>query len=552
MLGIALLVFDLLRVACLENPSAKPLLMYDYQSEKFVLSDIALSELQAVQGPVKIISAIGDARVGKSTNLNLIRYFLDGSRTGMVQNVFKTSENMEPCTSGVWMSVLRDASGVGNTILIDTEGTNVGDNEVTDLLSIFTVLMSSGVALFTRERISNHNIQFLYRVSRLSEQIWEQYVQSVNSHPGLMVVVRDALSPSPGRTLQGEIQDMILNNKTKMGETIGRLFPRDRIRVRDIPFVTDSKRFTDLDNQYANVASTLAADFKLFPYKKTVSGGVADGKMIADFAMKLQAAINRNSWRGFSNTYIALETNLCDRKFKEIVEPLLEKDVEEIKLSIHRAMEQFVENCALKEEINFSRDRVANVIALKEEIREKQRRLVQEKQKQQMEDKREREIVEKRRRELLEREERLEEERRARKMAEERKRILEEQLERTEEAHRTAARRSRERERRDMVRAVVGGVALFAAFSDSRLKENITALQHSEFEEIGLQGYSWVWSRKAAEELGKRGKDYGVIAQEVENLYPWAVVTGDDGYKRVNYAALKQLVLLKKKELGLL
>ena len=552
MLGVALLIFGLLRlVVCSESPPAKELLTYDYRSEKFVLSDDALRELQAVQGAVRIISVIGDARVGKSTNLNLIRHFLDGNRTGVVQNVFKTSENVKPCTSGVWMTILRDATSAPNTILIDTEGTNMGDNEVTDLFSIFAVLMSSGVALFTRERISNHNIEFLYRVSRISEQIYEDDVQSSISYPRLMVVIRDALSPSPGKTLQNEIQDMILNDKSRLGQSIERIFPRDRILVREIPFVQDSKRLTDLKNEYANIASSLAADFKRFACKKTTSGGIVDGKLIADLALKLQTAINRNSWKAFSNPYVALETNLCDRKFKEIVEPLLEKDVEEIKRSIDGAMGQFVENCAIEEEVNLSRDRVAHVIALKDEIREKQKRVEQEKQRQRMEERIEREREEERRLTVREREMRLEEERRAREMAEERRRILEEQVRRAEEARMKAAKRSREREKRDIVRAVLGGAALFAVFSDSRLKENITAVPHSKFEEIGLQGYSWMWSMKATEELGSTGKDRGVIAQEVEKLYPWAVVTGNDGYKRVNYAALEQLVLLKRKGLGL-
>ena len=552
-LGVVVLVFDLLKVACLDSPPAIPLLSYDYQSEKFVLGDDALFELQSIQGPLRIISVIGDARVGKSTNLNLIRHFLDGKKSGMLQNVFKTSESMEPCTSGAWMSVLRDANGAGNTILIDTEGTKVGDNEVTDLLSIFAVLMSSGVALFAREGISNHNIQFLYRVSRLSEQIWEHdNVDSANSYPGLMVVIRDALSPSPGKTLRMEIQDMILNSDSKYGQTITRLFTRDRVTVRDIPFVKDSKRLTDLDDDYANIVSSLAKDFNMFPWKKTVRGGVMDGKMISDLAKKLQEAINRNSWRGFSNTYIALETNLCDRRFKEIVEPLLETDVDEIRRSIDGAMDQFAENCAVTEEIQFTRERVASVIALKDEIKKKQKRLEQERQRRQFEEDRERERVEQRRKEIIQRENRLQQERWAREEAEKQRRILEEQVRRAQEQQRkyeaeAAARRSRERERRDIVRTVLGGAVLFGIFSDSRLKENITAVSCSKFEEIGLQGYSWVWSRKATEELGMRGKDSGVIAQEVERLYPWVVVTGDDGYKRVYYEVLEELIILKKK-----
>ena len=551
-LGVVVLVFDLLKVACLDIPPAKPLLTYDYKSEKFVLGDDALRELQSIQGPLRIISVIGDARVGKSTNLNLIRYFLDGKESGMVQKVFKTSESMVPCTSGAWMSVVRDANDAGNTILIDTEGTNMGDNEVTDLLSIFAVLMSSGVALFAREAISNHNIQFLYRVSRLSEQIWENDdMYTANSYPGLMVVIRDALSPSPGKTLQMEIQDMILNSKSKYGQTINRLFTRDRVIVRDIPFVKDSKRLTDLEHEYANIASSLANDFKRFPCKRTVRGGVLDGKMISDLATRLQEAINRNSWKGFSNAYIALETNLCDRRFKEIVEPLLDKDVDEIKLSIDRTMGQFAENCAVTEEIQFTRERVASVIALKDEIKKKQKRLDEERERRRIEEESERELEKKRRREIMEREERLEEERRAREKAEEQRRVLEERVKRAEEQRKVfeaeaAARRTRERERRDIVRTVLGGAVLFGVFSDSRLKENITAVPRSKFEEIGLQGYSWVWSRKATEELGMRGQSSGVIAQEVEKLYPWIVVTGDDGYKRVYYEVLEELIISKK------
>ena len=97
---------------------------------------------------------------------------------------------------------MRDTNGAGSTILIDTEGTNLGNNENTDLLSIFTVLLSSGLALFAREAVQNHNVQFLYRVSRLSEQIWTQNDANTKSFPELMIILRGALSASSGKTLQ--------------------------------------------------------------------------------------------------------------------------------------------------------------------------------------------------------------------------------------------------------------------------------------------------------------------------------------------------------------
>ncbi|XP_068721069.1 uncharacterized protein [Montipora capricornis] len=552
---LQLIFTTLLRSVCYCSPPAKPLLKYDGETKKFILSDDALRDIEVLTGPVKIVGAIGDARVGKSTNLNFIRYFLGGNKNQGLQKVFNTSDSVEPCTTGVGISVVRDTNGAGSTILIDTEGTNLGNNENTDLLSIFTVLLSSGLALFAREAVQNHNVQFLYRVSRLSEQIWTQDAANTKSFPELMIILRDALSPSSGKTLQGEMKDFIIDGK--YGETIERHFSRDRIKVRDIPYVADLKRLNDLEqfprDDYANVASSLAEDFKRFPAKKTVGGAYMDGKMIADLARKLQAAINQNSWNGFSDVYAALETNLCDRSFREIVEPFLEKNLDEIKYSENRILERFKEKCTLEPEITETGNKISQAIAKKEEIIEKQRRLDEERKRKADEERKEREREEQRRQKEREREERLKKERIERERVEEQRRIQEENVRRAEEETRRlqalkAARRSRERERRDVIRTVLGGGALFAIFSDSRLKENITAMPHSEFQEIGLQSYSWVWSKEAVAELGIGGIEHGVIAQEVEKLYPWAVVMGDEGYKKVNYAALKQLVVEKRAE----
>lgn len=552
---LQLIFTTLLSSVCYCSPPAKPLLKYDVETKKFILSDDALRDIEALTGPVKIVGAIGDARVGKSTNLNFIRYFLGGNKNQGVQKVFNTSDSVEACSTGVEISVVRDTNGAGSTILIDTEGTNLGNNENTDLLSIFTVLLSSGLALFAREAVQNHNVQFLYRVSRLSEQIWTQNDANTKSFPELMIILRGALSPSSGKTLQGQMKDFILDGK--YGETIKRHFSRDHIKVRDIPYVGDLKRLNDLEqfprDDYANVASSLAEDFKRFPAKKTVSGAYMDGKMIADLARKLQAAINQNSWSGFSDVYAALETNLCDRSFREIVEPFLEKNLDEIKYSENGILERFKEKCTLEPEITKTGNKISQAIAKKEEIIEKQRRLDEERKRKADEEIRERQREAQRQQKEREIEERLEKERIERERAEEQRRIQEENVRRAREETRrleaaVAARRSREKKKKNVIKAVLGGAAVLGIISDSRLKENITAMPHSEFEEIGLQSYSWVWSKKAVAELGIRGIQHGVIAQEVEKLYPWAVVMGDEGYKKVNYAALKQLVVEKRAE----
>ena len=547
---LVLLIFvSLLSKTCRSSP-AKPLLRFDEENGKFTVSEDALREIQTLKGPVRIVGAIGDARVGKSTNLNFIRYFLEGQRNQRVEKVFNTSDGMRPCTTGVWMSV--DSNGEESTILLDTEGTNLGDNENTDLLSIFTMMMSSGLALFAREGVQNHNVQFLYRVSRLSEQIWKDDAESIKAFPQLLVIIRNALAPSPGETLQSQVQDSILDGN--YGKTIAKHFPRINIKVRDIPFV-DSKRLRNLEkfpsDDYANVASSLASDLRSFPLKKTIHGANMDGAMIASFAKRLEIALNQNSWSGFSNAYTALETELCDRSYQNIIEPFLTNNLNHMKNRRQQIIDEFTEKCALGTERTKITDKLDEVIAQKEEMAERERRLDEERRRKEEEEKMEREREEQRRREAREKEKRLEEERRARAKAEEERRIQEEKLRRAEEERRkleeAAARRSRKgkKKKEKIAKAIIGGAILTGFISDSRLKENITVVPHSDFEQIGVRSYNWVWSKDAVD-LGVSGTGHGVIAQEVEEMYPWTVVTGHDGYKRVDYEGLKQMVMEKK------
>ena len=545
---LVLLIFvSLLSKTCCSSP-AKPLLRFDEENGKFTVSEDALREIQTLKGPVRIVGAIGDACVGKSTNLNFIRYFLEGQRNQRVEKVFNTSDGMRPCTTGVWMSVSRDSNGDGSTILLDTEGTNLGDNENTDLLSIFTMMMSSGLALFAREGVQNHNVQFLYRVSRLSEQIWKDDAESIKAFPQLLVIIRNALAPSPGETLQSQVQD------GNCGETIAWHFPRINIKVRDIPFV-DSKRLRNLEkfpsDDYANVVSSLASDLRRFPLKKTIHGANMDGAMIASFAKWLEIVLNQNSWSGFSNAYTALETELCDRSYQNIIEPFLRNNLNHMKNGRQQIIDEFTEKCALGTERTKITDKLDEVIAQKEEMAETERRLDEERRRKEEEEKMERERAEQRRREAREKEKRLEEERRARAKAEEERRIQEEKLRRAEEERRkleeAAARRrkKRKKKKKNIAKAFIGGAIVAGIFSDSRLKENITVVPHSDFEQIGVRSYNWVWSKDAVD-LGMSGAGHGVIAQEVEEMYPWTVVTGHDGYKRVDYEALKLMVMEKK------
>lgn len=80
--------------------------------------------------------------------------------------------------------------------------------------------------------------------------------------------------------------------------------------------------------------------------------------------------------------------------------------------------------------------------------------------------------------------------------------------------------------------------SLFAMFSDENLKKNISP--------IGAIGpftkYEWEWNDQA-HALGLEGKSKGVIAQEVERVFP-QLVGEKDGYKTVDYMGLHEEVVV--------
>lgn len=80
---------------------------------------------------------------------------------------------------------------------------------------------------------------------------------------------------------------------------------------------------------------------------------------------------------------------------------------------------------------------------------------------------------------------------------------------------------------------IAGTVASF--FSDFRLKRNISKVKEIE---PGIGWYTWDWNDKA-KEIGADGlPTEGVIAQEVKEVDPRAVMIGEDGYYRVDYSKI--------------
>ena len=79
--------------------------------------------------------------------------------------------------------------------------------------------------------------------------------------------------------------------------------------------------------------------------------------------------------------------------------------------------------------------------------------------------------------------------------------------------------------------------------SDARLKENIEKLTGALPK---LEAINGVYFNKTGEL--NRGREVGVLAQDVENVLPEAVSEGADGYKRVDYTKLVPLLIEAVKE----
>jgi len=92
-----------------------------------------------------------------------------------------------------------------------------------------------------------------------------------------------------------------------------------------------------------------------------------------------------------------------------------------------------------------------------------------------------------------------------------------------------------------------GGDIVAFATSDVRLKNNIRPIE-SPLEKISkISGYTFDWNE--TNQTIYSGKDYGVIAQEIEEVFPELVQTRENGYKAVKYDKLVSVLIEGIKEL---
>ena len=456
---------------------------------KFELKPDVLKEISQMKPPIRVIAAVGNARVGKSTFLNLVGHILDEKRTSsVIEEVFKTGASMKAVTRDVWACVIRQKEG--SMLLLDVEGTDLGDDTVTDRLSMFTAMMSSRLNVFAVDFVGNADIDFLYRIARLSYLAFED--KNILDHfTKLQIVLRTNLGSDGDYNFEEIIRGETYKGKEDKMEKIYKFFPKDSIAVTRIPFVQNSiQLFKDqkvLENSSAWEAFKTAIEkIKESPEKKTFEGSSIDGEALSDLAERLVQIMNDNSWKYFGNVYETWERDICRKSYKEHIEPVLKRRTSiEIQDGMIEALNEFKLVCNLQGEIEDAKEE------LKRTAKDKRKFEEQEKQRKEEERKRDNESWWK--------------------------------------YGMTAS-------------SYVGTFMAGFIFSDKDLKDNLTTLSSSEFNNIGLRGVCWEWNEDAQKTFGLTGEDCGVIAQEVKVLYPWAVTAGTDGYLRVHYGILYEMI----------
>lgn len=91
-----------------------------------------------------------------------------------------------------------------------------------------------------------------------------------------------------------------------------------------------------------------------------------------------------------------------------------------------------------------------------------------------------------------------------------------------------------------------GGDVIAYTSSDKRLKDNLTPIENACEKVQKLTGYEFDWNNN---QDVYEGHDIGVVAQEVEEVFPDIVKTRDTGYKAVDYEKLVAVLIEANKEL---
>ena len=338
-----------------------------------------LKEISTLQRPIRVIAAVGNARVGKSTTLNFITRMLDErNQSDSVEEIFETGDSFDQVTRNVWAHIFPDPRGKnGSVVLLDVEGIDLGEDPVTKHLSMFTAMMSSCLILFVNDYLGNNDINFLYEISRLSDLVFPNN-PDLRNFPRLHIVVRSNLK-SP-KEIESYVRDKLFrpdhNGATQSkASIIERYFPRNSIAVSQIPDVSDPKILHDLSklrkSSHWSSFDKLVSRLMEYREKRIIEGSSVDGQALVKLAKEVVKAMNEGSWENFGDVYLTLEKFICRSSYEKYIKPVLSKDWRVIANIMMEKMEDLRKECLLKSELEGAINELKNKLNEKMKLEEK-------------------------------------------------------------------------------------------------------------------------------------------------------------------------------------
>ena len=446
-----------LTVALINSCSAEAAMQIVSYEEpgRYQLHESALSVIERLPPPVRVLAAVGDARIGKSTFLNMVYLHWDQSFSHSGAMPFEVGSTTEACTRGVWVHASRLPEG-GSLVLVDVEGDNLGNDAVTEQLSALTVVMSSYILLFVRDVVNNAALEFLYHTTKLGKMF-----PNSDSFPHLGVAIRDALDLStkyPDR--QSEIMDYTTGATHEDGnddirrEIAAVLFPR-RIAAFEVQY-QERKQLQNLQAlnsglYYDSVLQIISDLRETVPAKLTPNGMEMCGGDLVEMVRRLFTALENGDITVLETAFERLEKQMCDGHHFEWISPLLKTSEDDFINSNQRHLEEFTKLCKID----------SYVERVKQEVESKKSGIMRER-----------------------------EERERRKKAEEEKKKAEEERMKAEEAQRKA----KEEQRRQEALKKEAELALIRAEEAKKKAEEQAAIDKRRAEEE---------QRRAAEEKRK-------------------------------------------------
>ena len=255
------------------GPSSTQLLRYE--EGHVIVNKSVLDKLAQLTGPIHVLTAIGDARIGKSTALNLMAAMMESKdKKGRVQSVppvFSVCGSLDTCTKGVWVYVL-PLQTRGHLIILDVEGTDLGGDLITTQFSLLTAYVATDIVVFLKEAVPPRAAIFLHELARLKERQHQANAGHVGFTQKLYVVIRDPLKPPEDVSLAEYVSQSLtsptycFNDKAECMLLEKHFLYSQKINVYSMPYVNrrhqKSLEWTSKDKSYLRTIETLTLDLK--------------------------------------------------------------------------------------------------------------------------------------------------------------------------------------------------------------------------------------------------------------------------------------------------